>query len=69
MSYVHLRLLLLLLRRTALPFFTIKLPTVRRHHVRQASQQMAFKTAVGKAGITKNASVHTVANIFDIAPS
>ncbi|KAF5429310.1 Integrase [Candidatus Methanophagaceae archaeon] len=34
--------------------------TVRRHHVHPASLQKAFKTAVEKAGITKNASVHTL---------
>jgi hypothetical protein len=42
---------------------------VRRHHVHQVSLQKAFKAAVAKAGITKNASVHTVAKIFEIAPS
>jgi integron integrase len=38
--------------------------TVRRHHVHPASLQKAFKTAVGKAGITKQASVHTLRHSF-----
>jgi site-specific recombinase XerD len=37
---------------------------VRRHHVHQASLQKVFKTAVGKAGIMKNASVHTLRHSF-----
>ncbi|MEJ5301325.1 MAG: integron integrase [Thermodesulforhabdaceae bacterium] len=38
--------------------------TVRRHHVHPASLQKAFKTAVMKAGITKQASVHTLRHSF-----
>jgi len=37
---------------------------VRRHHVHPASLQKAFKVAVGKAGITKQASVHTLRHSF-----
>ena len=33
-------------------------------YVHQASLQKAFKTAVGKAGITKNVSVHTLRYSF-----
>ena len=38
--------------------------TVRRHHVHPATLQKAFKTAVMKAGITKEASVHTLRHSF-----
>jgi len=38
--------------------------TVRRHHVHPAALQKAFKTAVIKAGITKQASVHTLRHSF-----
>jgi integron integrase len=37
---------------------------VRRHHVYHASLQKAFKIAVGKAGITKQASIHTLRHSF-----
>jgi integron integrase len=37
---------------------------VRRHHVHPALLQKAFKEAVGKAGITKQASVHTLRHSF-----
>lgn len=37
---------------------------VRRHHIHPASLQKAFKTAVTKAGITKQASVHTLRHSF-----
>ncbi len=37
---------------------------VRRHHVHPALLQKAFKVAVGKAGITKPASVHTLRHSF-----
>ena len=37
---------------------------VRRHHKHPASLQKAFKTAVFKAGITKQASVHTLRHSF-----
>ncbi len=37
---------------------------VRRHHVHPASLQKAFKVASGKAGITKQASVHTLRHSF-----
>ncbi len=37
---------------------------VRRHHVHPASLQKTFKEAVGKAGITKQASVHTLRHSF-----
>jgi integron integrase len=37
---------------------------VRRHHVHPAQLQKAFKIAVGKAGITKQASVHTLRHSF-----
>lgn len=39
-------------------------PVVRRHHMHPASLQKAFKVAVGKAGITKQASVHTLRHSF-----
>jgi site-specific recombinase XerD len=38
--------------------------TIRRHHVHPASLQKAFKTAVGKAAVTKQASVHTLRHSF-----
>lgn len=38
--------------------------TVRRHHVHPALLQKAFKVAVGKAGISKQASVHTLRHSF-----
>ncbi|MEP9410653.1 MAG: integron integrase [Candidatus Brocadia sp.] len=38
--------------------------TVRRHHMHPASLQKAFKVAVAKAGITKQASVHTLRHSF-----
>jgi integron integrase len=38
--------------------------TVRRHHVHPAALQKAFKVAVAKAGITKQASVHTLRHSF-----
>ena len=38
--------------------------TVRRHHVHPQSLQKAFKGAVLKAGITKQASVHTLRHSF-----
>lgn len=38
--------------------------TVRRHHIHAASLQKAFKTAVVEAGITKQASVHTLRHSF-----
>jgi integron integrase len=38
--------------------------TIRRHHVNPASLQKAFKAAVGKAGITKQASIHTLRHSF-----
>ncbi|MGQ9696307.1 MAG: tyrosine-type recombinase/integrase [Thermodesulfobacteriota bacterium] len=41
-------------------------PTVRRHHIHPASLQKAFKTALGKAGIAKQASVHTLRHSFAI---
>jgi len=37
---------------------------VRRHHVHPALLQKAFKVAVGKAGITKQASLHTLRHSF-----
>jgi integron integrase len=37
---------------------------VRRHHAHPASLQKAFKTAVFKAGIAKQASVHTLRHSF-----
>ena len=37
---------------------------VRRHHVHPVLLQKAFKVAVGKAGITKQASVHTLRHSF-----
>jgi len=43
-----------------LPFDPIFCHTVRRHHVRPASLQRAFKEAVSKAGIAKPASIHTL---------
>jgi integron integrase len=39
-------------------------PIVRRHHVHPASLQKAFKLASGKAGISKQASVHTLRHSF-----
>ena len=38
--------------------------TVRRHHVHPAALQKAFKSAVPQAGITKQASVHTLRHSF-----
>ncbi|OHB70284.1 MAG: hypothetical protein A2W17_07860 [Planctomycetes bacterium RBG_16_41_13] len=38
--------------------------TVRRHHMHPASLQKAFKTAVTKTGITKQASVHALRHSF-----
>jgi hypothetical protein len=49
----------------AYPFLPLKILSVRRHHVHPASPQKAFKTAVEKAGITKNASVHTLRQLRD----
>ncbi|MCL5420957.1 MAG: integron integrase, partial [Nitrospirae bacterium] len=37
---------------------------VRRHHMHPASLQKAFKTAAAEAGITKQASVHTLRHSF-----
>ncbi len=37
---------------------------VRRHHIHPASLQRAFKAAVNKAGIIKQASVHTLRHSF-----
>ncbi|MBI5675779.1 MAG: integron integrase [Nitrospirae bacterium] len=37
---------------------------VRRHHMHPASLQRAFKTAAAEAGITKQASVHTLRHSF-----
>lgn len=37
---------------------------VRRHHVHPASLQKAFKVALGKTGITKHASLHTLRHSF-----
>ncbi len=37
---------------------------VRRHHIHPASLQKPFKNAVGKSGITKQASVHTLRHSF-----
>jgi len=37
---------------------------VRRHHIHPASLQKTFKTASAKAGITKQASVHTLRHSF-----
>lgn len=37
---------------------------VRRHHVHPASLQKAFKVALGKGGIAKQASVHTLRHSF-----
>ena len=38
--------------------------TVRRHHIHPASLQRAFKEAVGKAGVVKPASIHTLRHSF-----
>jgi len=38
--------------------------TVRRHHIHPASLQRVFKEAVGKAGIAKPASIHTLRHSF-----
>jgi integron integrase len=38
--------------------------TIRRHHVHPAPLQRAFKEAMKKAGITKQASVHTLRHSF-----
>jgi len=48
----------------AYPSLSLKFLTVRRHHVHLASPQMASKTVVEKAGITKNAFVHTLRHSF-----
>ncbi len=42
----------------------IKANKVRRHHVHPSSIQKAFKDAVNKANITKQASVHTLRHSF-----
>jgi integrase len=39
-------------------------PVIRRHHIHPVSLQKAFKVAVGKAGIEKQASVHTLRHSF-----
>jgi integrase len=44
--------------------FNIKIPFGAPHHVHPASLQKTFKPAVKKAGITKNASVHTLRHSF-----
>ncbi len=38
--------------------------TVRRHHVHPSLLQKTFKVAVGKAGITKQVSIHTLRHSF-----
>lgn len=38
--------------------------TIRRHHVSEAGIQKAMKRAVGKAGLVKHASVHTLRHSF-----
>jgi integron integrase len=38
--------------------------TIRRHHMNPASLQKAFKAAVMQAGVTKQASVHTLRHSF-----
>jgi integron integrase len=38
--------------------------TVRRHHMHPGSLQKSFKVALGKAGIAKQASVHTLRHSF-----
>ncbi|HEC31675.1 MAG TPA: hypothetical protein ENI41_04205 [Deltaproteobacteria bacterium] len=38
--------------------------TVRRHHIHEATLQRAFKKAVREAGITKNATVHSLRHSF-----
>ena len=48
----------------AYPSLQLKILSARRHHVHPASPQQTFKTAVEKAGITKNASVHTLRHSF-----
>ncbi len=52
------------MEKVAYPSLHLQFLAVRRHHVHPASQQQAFKTAVEKAGITKNASVHTLRHSF-----
>ncbi|MBI2891681.1 MAG: tyrosine-type recombinase/integrase [Nitrospirae bacterium] len=37
---------------------------VRRHHIHIAALQKAFKAAIGKAGIAKHATVHTLRHSF-----
>jgi len=37
---------------------------MRRHHIHPSALQKAFRTAVGKAGITKQVSVHTLRHSF-----
>ena len=37
---------------------------MRRHHIHPSALQKAFKLAVGKAGITKQASIHTLRHSF-----
>jgi len=60
------RAICLLLHRIggAYPSLPLKFLTVHRHHVHLASLQKVFKTAVEKADITKNASVHTLRHSF-----
>jgi hypothetical protein len=44
------------MEQMAYPSLPLKFLSARRHHVHPASLQKAFKTAVKKACITKNAS-------------
>ena len=41
-----------------------RIAVVRRHHAHPASLQRAFKRAVGKAGIAKPATIHTLRHNF-----
>ena len=52
------------MEQVAYPSLPLKCLAVCRHRVHPASQQKAFKTAVEKAGITKNASVHALRHSF-----
>ena len=52
------------IKQAAYPSLPLKILTVRRHHVDPASPEKTFKAAVEKAGITKNAAIHTLRHSF-----
>ena len=52
------------IEQVAYPSLPLKFLSVRHHYMHLASLQKASKAAVGKAGIAKNASVHTLRHSF-----